>query len=178
VVTLTIVLWFTVNPPYIGVEGDRMKRLQFLVLAACLPFMAAAQASQPLIVPEPPAGPLALIDAQGVTMAEFLWLKRPVVVFADSANDPAFATQLEYLAQRPDQLAERDVVVIVDTNPAAMSIFRQKLRPRGFSLVLMDKDGGVEIRKPRPWDVREITRAIDKFPLARQEMLERFPSGR
>lgn len=145
-----------------------MKRLQFLVLTAFLPFMALAETP----------GPLVVIDAQGVTMAEFLWLKRPVVVFADSPNDPAFATQLEYLAERPDQLAERDVVVIVDTDPGAMSIFRQKLRPRGFSLVLMDKDGGVEIRKPRPWDVREISRAIDKFPLARQEMLERFPSGR
>lgn len=147
-----------------------MKRLQILVLSAFLPFMAT--------LPAAAQTPLPVIDARGVTMAEFLWLKRPVVVFADSPNDPAFVTQLEFLAERPDQLAERDVVVIVDTNPSAASFFRQKLRPRGFSLVLLDKDGGVEIRKPRPWDVREITRAIDKFPLARQEMLERFPSGR
>ena len=145
-----------------------MKRLQILVLTAFLPFMAVAEPVEPLVV----------IDAQGVTMAEFLWIKRPVVVFADSPNDPAFTTQLEYLAERPDALLERDVVVIIDTDPKAASSFRQKLRPRGFSLVLMDKDGGVEIRKPRPWDVREITRAIDKFPLARQEILERFPSGR
>jgi hypothetical protein len=145
-----------------------MIRLQILVLATFLPFMATAQTIEPLPV----------IDATGVTMAEFLWLKRPVVVFADSPNDPSFVTQLENLAQRPDQLAERDVVIIVDTDPLAASAFRRALRPRGFSLVLMDKDGGVEIRKPRPWDVREITRAIDKFPLARQEQLERFPSGR
>ncbi|MDN5786047.1 DUF4174 domain-containing protein [Pseudorhodobacter sp.] len=145
-----------------------MKRLQILVLTVFLPFAAAAE----------PAEPLVLIDAQGVTLAEFLWLKRPIVVFADSPNDPAFTTQIEFLSQRPAALAERDVVVIVDTDPAGASFVRKKLRPRGFSLVLMDKDGGVEIRKPRPWDVREITRAIDKFPLARQEMLERYPSGR
>ena len=145
-----------------------MKRLQILVLTAFLPFAATAQPTEPLVV----------IDAKGVTMAEFLWLKRPVVVFANSPNDPSVTTQLEYLAERPDQLAERDVVVIVDTDPAGASFFRQKLRPRGFSLVILDKDGSVEIRKPRPWDVREITRAIDKFPLARQEQLERFPSGR
>jgi hypothetical protein len=36
----------------------------------------------------------------------------------------------------------------------------------------------VKIRKPLPWDLREITHAIAKFPLARQEMLERYPSGR
>jgi hypothetical protein len=145
-----------------------MKQLQFLVLAVFLPFTAFAQKAETLPV----------LDATGVTMAEFLWLKRPIVVFADSPNDPAFITQLEYLAEQPQALADRDVVVIVDTDPSAASFFRQKLRPRGFSLVLMDKDGGIEIRKPRPWDVREITRAIDKFPLARQEMLERFPSGR
>ncbi|QCO54462.1 DUF4174 domain-containing protein [Pseudorhodobacter turbinis] len=145
-----------------------MKRLQILVLTAFLPFMAIAQ----------PAEPLEIFDAEGVTMDDFLWLKRPVVVFANSPNDPSVTTQLEYLAERPAQLAERDVVVIVDTDPAAASFFRQKLRPRGFSLVIMDKDGSVEVRKPRPWDVREITRAIDKFPLARQEQLERFPSGR
>jgi hypothetical protein len=147
-----------------------MKRLQILVLSAFLPFMAAAQTKAPLIVPEPAAGPLVVMDAQGVTMAEFLWLKRLIVVFANSPNDPNVTTQLEFLAERPDQLAERDVVVIVDTNPAEMSLFRQRLRPRGFSLVLLDKDGNVEMR--------EITRAIDKFPLARQEMLERFPAGR
>ncbi|MGO4909017.1 DUF4174 domain-containing protein [Pseudorhodobacter sp. W20_MBD10_FR17] len=145
-----------------------MKRLQILVLAVFLPFSASAQEATVLPV----------IEAPGVTMAEFLWLKRPVVVFADSPNDPSFTEQMRNLAEQPQALADRDVVVIVDTNPSANSFFRQKLRPRGFSLVLMDKDGGIEIRKPRPWNVREITRAIDKFPLARQEMLERFPSGR
>lgn len=149
-----------------------MKRLQILVLAVFLPFMTATESGAQ--DPEP----LVVIDAPGVTMAEFLWLKRPVVVFADSPNDPAFAAQIAFLSEQPQALTERDVVVIVDTNPAAASFFRQKLRPRGFSLVLMDKDGAVEIRKPRPWDVREITRAIDKFPLARQELLERFPAGR
>ena len=50
---------------------------------------------------------------------------------------------------------------------------RAKLRPRGFSLVLIDKDGEAKLRKPLPWDVREITHAIDKFPLRRQEILGR-----
>tara|TARA_R110002096_G_scaffold189191_8_gene369441 strand:- start:2177 stop:2614 length:438 start_codon:yes stop_codon:yes gene_type:complete len=145
-----------------------MKPLQILVLSVFLPVAAAGQETPPLRVQ----------DAAGVTMAEFLWLKRPVVVLADSPNDPAFTKQLALLAENPGALSERDVVVVVDSNPAARSFFRTKLRPRGFSLVLMDKDGGVELRKPRPWDVREITRAIDKFPLARQELLDRFPSGR
>jgi hypothetical protein len=115
---------------------------------------------------------------EGATLAEFLWLKRPVVVFADSPEDPAYETQMRLLASDPAALEERDVVVLTDTDPAAKSAIRQKLRPRGFSLVIVDKDGEAKLRKPLPWDVREISRAIDKFPLRRQEELERHPAGR
>ena len=54
--------------------------------------------------------------------------------------------------------------------PAASSPWRRQLNPRGFSLVMLDKDGQVKQRKPSPWSVREITRAIDKFPLRLQEI--------
>ena len=62
------------------------------------------------------------------------------------------------------------MVVLTDTDPAAMSDLRRKLRPRGFMLAIIGKDGGVKMRKPFPWDVREITHAIDKFPLRKQEL--------
>ncbi len=37
-------------------------------------------------------------------------------------------------------------------------------------MVIVDKDSRVLLRKPSPWDVREITRAIDKTPLRQQEL--------
>jgi hypothetical protein len=46
------------------------------------------------------------------------------------------------------------------------------MRPRGFMLVLVDKEGQIELRKPFPWDVREITRSIDKMPLRQREIRE------
>lgn len=64
----------------------------------------------------------------------------------------------------------RDVVVIVDTDPDAKSELRTKLRPRGFMMVIVGKDGGVKLRKPSPWTVREITRQIDKMPLRQEEI--------
>jgi len=147
-----------------------MKPLYVLVLSALLPLSAVAQ--------EAPAPAFVPLVAAEVTQAELMWLKRPIVVFADSPNDPAFATQMVMLADDPAALAERDVVVITDTDPAAKSEWRLALRPRGFSLVLLDKDLVPELRKPLPWDLREITRAIDKFPLRRQEVLEQHPAGR
>ena len=57
--------------------------------------------------------------------------------------------------------------------PDAKLPLRQRLRPRGFMLVLVGKDGVVELRKPLPWTVREITRSIDKMPIRQREVEER-----
>jgi hypothetical protein len=53
---------------------------------------------------------------------------------------------------------------------------RTKLRPRGFMVVLIGKDGGVKLRKPFPWDVREFSRSIDKMPMRQQELRD-LPRG-
>jgi hypothetical protein len=147
-----------------------MKLLHILVLSCFLPLAAAAQDA-----PAPAFGP---VEAAGVTLDEFLWLKRPIVVFADTPNDPAFQRQMQRINADLAPLEERDVVILTDTDPAARTEVRQRLRPRGFSLVLMDKDGEVKRRNPAPWGVRDITHAIDRFPLRRQEMLEQRPAGR
>jgi hypothetical protein len=37
----------------------------------------------------------------------------------------------------------------------------------------MVKDGTIYLRKPSPWDVREIGRTIDKLPMRQDEIRER-----
>ncbi|MBD9525338.1 MULTISPECIES: DUF4174 domain-containing protein [Paracoccus] len=113
---------------------------------------------------------LRFLPAAEADPAEFLWQARPVVVFADTAASPAYVEQIAALRRDANALILRDVVVIIDTDPAANSIWRRQLRPEGFSLVLLDKDGQVKQRKPAPWSAREISRAIDKFPLRLQEI--------
>ncbi len=75
----------------------------------------------------------------------------------------------ELLAELP-RLIERDVILITDTDPSAASEIRTKLRPRGFMLVLIGKDGQIKLRKPLPWTVRELSRSIDKMPIRLQEI--------
>jgi hypothetical protein len=111
-----------------------------------------------------------IFDASEVSLADFAWVARPVVIFADTPADPRFQQQMRYIAERPDVLALRDVVVIVDTDPSARSSARTTLRPRGFMLALLTKEGTVFQRKPAPWDVREISRSIDKLPQRQQEI--------
>jgi hypothetical protein len=123
--------------------------------------------------------PFAFILAEEVeSLQQFRYVFRPVVVFSDSPDNPQFIEQLRLIEAAPQDLIDRDAVVIIDSDPAAMTAVRKELRPRGFSLVLMEKDGTVMLRKPRPWSVREITHAIDRFPLRRQEIQQQRPPGR
>jgi hypothetical protein len=127
----------------------------------------------PTIIEQWTAEPTTIFNAQDVDLAEFIWTLRPLVVFADSPNDPQFKQQMELLADRPEDLAERDVIVIVDTDPAAQTSVRLALRPRGYMMALIDKDGRVALRKPLPWDVRELSRSIDNTSIREQEIKDR-----
>ncbi len=155
-----------------------MKSLLALVIATLVGLPAAAQevgrdAGDPPPAQEPAGPALDIRDAAEVTLEEFLWLKRLLIIFADTERDPSFRKQMEFILERPTDLIERDVVVIVDTDPANPSAVRRKLRPRGFGFVLIGKDGVVALRKPTPWETREIARTIDKMPLRLDEIRAR-----
>ncbi len=141
-----------------------MKQLLILAFAAAFAPAVAAQS-------ESDAPRSAMIRPAGDSdLSEFLWTARPVVVFADSPADPRYIEQVERLLDGIDRLLERDAVILTDTDPATASPLRRKLRPRGFMLVLIGKDGEIKLRKPLPWTVREITRSIDKTPEREREI--------
>jgi hypothetical protein len=97
------------------------------------------------------------------------WVARPLVVFADAPDDPKFVQQMALLDAEPQPLADRRVVVLTDTDPAADGPLRQRLRPRGFGIVLIDTDGRVAHRRPLPVTVRELSHMIDRMPSRREE---------
>lgn len=135
-------------------------------------FAAESMAQETEEVPEP-YQPAVIRPAGEAVLSEFLWTSRPLIVFADAPADPRYNQQMEFLAEGLDELEDRDVIVLTDTDPAARSPLRQELRPRGFMLVLIGKDGVKYLRKPFPWHVREITRVIDKLPTRQQEIRDR-----
>jgi hypothetical protein len=114
-----------------------------------------------------------IFDASEIELEEFMWAARPIVVFANSDRDPAYAEQMERIQEEFGLLEDRDVVLVVDADPDARSDIRERLRPRGFMMVLIGKDGQVKLRKPFPQTVRELTRTIDKMPLRQREFRER-----
>jgi len=127
-----------------------MIRLVVLVFMFMSPSLALAQDDDPLL--------------------QYKWLKRPLVIFADSADDPRFIRQMELLQVNPEDLEARDVVILTDVDAASDTDLRNTLHPRDFMLVLIAKDGNIALRKPTPWTVRELSRAIDKMPLRQDEL--------
>jgi len=161
------------------------KTLTFVFLMFCAGFGAwvpavaqdgaqdSAQQAAPESVPEENPQPDIIRSGETAELGDFLWHRRPLVVFADSPADPRYIQQMEYITDRLEDLALRDVVVLTDTAKGEDTALREKLRPRGFMLVLIGKDGTIYLRKPLPWDVREISRVIDKMPMRQQEMRDR-----
>ena len=146
----------------------------FALISCAFVTTAAAQDADPIPLSDIwQSDKTVVFDSNSIDIDELVWIARPVIVFADSPNDPRFRQQMDLLAERPALLAERDVIIVTDTDPDARGDLRLRLRPRGFMLVLMGKDGEVELRKPAPWDIREITRSIDKMPLRQQEIEDR-----
>ena len=166
-----------------------MKGLVLTLVLVALPGLTAAQdttiltadtspdTAPPAEVAPPAAPALQILDAADLDLAQFQWTARIVAVLATSPNDPAFVQQMRYLQAGADRLIDRDVVVVTDTDPRSNSPLRRLLRARGFMLAIIEKDGAVTQRRPAPRDVREIAAIIDRFPLRRQEVLERLPSG-
>lgn len=112
-------------------------------------------------------------DLAQPTLDELKWVARPIIVFADSPADPRVETQLSNLERNSAALEERDVVILVDTDPAARSELRQTFRPRDFIVMVIGKDGEIKYRKPSPITSREILRLIDRLPLRKEEIESR-----
>ncbi|MEM6896432.1 MAG: DUF4174 domain-containing protein [Pseudomonadota bacterium] len=153
-----------------------MKILSALALSVAAS-TAAATGSDESVLAKWQTAPGGVFDAAEVDLGDFMWTARPVIVFADSPLDPAFQTQMENLTAEIEEVIERDIVLITDTAPGEPSALRQRLRPRGFQLVLMGKDGGVKLRKPLPLDMRELSRTIDKMPIRQREIDEARGEG-
>jgi hypothetical protein len=177
-----------------------MTRILFLLLALSLPLPLSAQEAAPdagpalaapageadpmadglempekAVAPEDPvaaweADHTAILPAEGIDLAAFEYVARPLVIFGDNPRQPQVLEQVRLLEADLQALALRDVVVILDTDPEARSDVRRQLRPRGFGIVLLDKDGRVTLRQPAPTQVREISRSIDRTPIRQEEL--------
>ncbi|WP_339949847.1 DUF4174 domain-containing protein [uncultured Albimonas sp.] len=120
--------------------------------------------------------PAARLDAQTGEdpLAPYLWTARPVVVFANNDRDPRLLRQISEFERVAADLEERDVVVIVDTEPGPSRYettdLRRKFRPHDFNVIVVGKDGEVKKRSPQPMTGDSLARLIDRLPIRQQEL--------
>lgn len=152
------------------VEGMTQFHSLFALLALLWAAPLAAAQEAPELLERWQEEPRAAYPVGEAELEDFEFRARPIIVFADGPGDPQFERQMGFLAERIDELAARDVIVLIDTAPEARSPIRRALRPRGFAVILIGKDGRIAQRKPAPFTGRELIHAIDKLPLRQQEI--------
>ncbi len=113
---------------------------------------------------------------------ELRWHSRPVVIFADSANDPRVEEQTALLNAQSAALAERAMTVIIVAGdrvtrdgapfPATPDSLRARLRVEGgtFTVLLLGKDGGIKRRETTVTAPEVLFQQIDAMPMRQQEM--------
>ena len=89
------------------------------------------------------------------------WRSRVVVLSAPSASDARLSHMRRHLAERAEEVAERDIVAV------------EFLRPGNFTVHLVGKDGGVKLRREGPLALDELFAVIDAMPMRREERRQR-----
>ncbi len=95
---------------------------------------------------------------------------RPLVVVAQSTDQPEFRQQMAEIEAHKAGLAERDMVVL--TSVAADDPLRATLglRSGAFQVVLVGKDGHIAERWSSPVTMTAVFARIDRMPMRRDEM--------
>lgn len=135
---------------------------------------------------EPPRGMNRTSDkAEAISLDEFKWENRVVLLFAPGPKDSDYHKQQEAFAEAKTGLRARDIVVVtafadgsgmLDGRPIdqkSVRALRRDFQPVSGALtfVLVGKDGTEKMRvKGRPTKVEKIFETIDAMPMRQQEM--------
>ena len=111
------------------------------------------------------------------------WEKRPLLIFAPSANHPLFTKQRAIIQQARSGLAERDMIVIEITGnakrttlgsspSASAAAFRRHygIGMKMFRVMLVGKDGGQKLVSGNVVSSGRLFDLIDSMPMRRNEM--------
>jgi hypothetical protein len=96
-------------------------------------------------------------------------VKRPLVLFAPSVDDPSLKDELERLAAAETAWRERDVVVVTCIGDFPNLRAWLHVPANHFTAVLVGKDGGTKWQTDRAFPVEDVTSRIDRMPMGQAE---------
>ena len=122
--------------------------------------------------------------ATAAELSDYLWQRRPLLVFAPTENDPRLVETMRRIEASRCDFADRDMVLgliltdgastldgnVVDTDQAQRLRSEFGIGATGFSVVLIGKDGGEKLRVNDVPDLQAIYAVIDGMPMRGSEM--------
>ena len=128
--------------------------------------------------------PLWAQDATSVMQA-FAWKQRVLLLFTADSKNSRYLEQNNILANVPDALAERDMVIVralansplvIDNvpQPIASQAFYEyyNVEPDQFRVILIGKDSTIKLKQDRPVSAGTLFELIDAMPMRQYEMLQ------
>ena len=125
-------------------------------------------------------------SAQGsglTTLASQRNQTRPLLIFAERADDPEMEIQLRILKEHAEEASDRQLVAIAlpyrAPGPSALQLSaddaeaarrRFHVAAGDFLVVLLGKDGGAKLRSAKPIPMSKLEATIDAMPMRQEEM--------
>jgi hypothetical protein len=122
-------------------------------------------------------------QAMAAELSDYLWQRRPLLLFAPSESDPRLIETMRRIAASQCDFVDRDMVLgrivtegtstldgnVVDRNRAQMLFSDFGIGADSFSVVLIGKDGGEKLRVADIPDLQSIYAVIDGMPMRARE---------
>lgn len=122
-------------------------------------------------------------DTALTTLADQREQTRPLLIFAEHANNPQMGIQLRTLNEHAVEASDRQMVAIaipfhepgstrLQLSATEAEAARQKFHVAGsdFVVILLGKDGGEELRSSKPLSMSKLEETIDAMPMRKEEM--------
>jgi hypothetical protein len=124
------------------------------------------------------------VPAISLDLAQYQWKNRLLLLFAPNRNHPFFDSLQVALVAQQAEVADRDLVIfeILESGQSSVSMtpldaqnaqsLREKfeVRPGGFTVILIGKDGGIKLNNQKQTRIEDIFGLIDSMPMRREEM--------
>jgi len=147
--------------------GQRTVRRSALMLAALVASTAFGSAT-----------------ASATELGDYLWERRPLLVFAPTDSDPRLAETLSRIEASQCDFVGRDMVLglvvtqgnstldgqAIDADESRQLANQYAIGDDTFSVLLIGKDGGEKLRVNDVPDLREVYAVIDGMPMRSREL--------
>ncbi|MCX6484907.1 MAG: DUF4174 domain-containing protein [Mycobacterium sp.] len=129
------------------------------------------------------AAALGPAQAMAAELSDYLWQRRPLLLFAPADSDPRLVETMRRIDTSRCDFVDRDIVLgrivtdgtstldghVVDTNQARRLVSEFGVGADSFSAVLIGKDGSVKLRVADVPDIQAIYAVIDGMPMRARE---------